>query len=251
MSPEDTRPFLAALSRAAEYFNETLSESKGQIYFEGLKLLPLEAVLRGLAKAMEGARFMPKIVDVVEAIEGTRADRAEQAWTRFTTAAASAVGAYQSVDFEDPALHATIREMGGWAYSRAILDVDEDQLGFVKRDFLRHYDRFLRLGTGDNGHPLLGIQAIENRLTRPSWDHALDHVDEVLQIGPGGSLALPPVPAMAALPPALDPEPEAPLTPEENQARLRELIAGLAKPLPGDKMRRLDTRNGNDVSSAP
>ena len=58
-----------------------------------------------------------------------------EAWAKVVKAAKT-IGAYSSVTFDDPYIHAVIPDMGGWV---ALCQTDVDELPFRERDFVAKY----------------------------------------------------------------------------------------------------------------
>ena len=57
--------------------------------------------------------LFPKPAELLEFVNGDTGDRSLLAWEKVRKAIVS-VGAYQSVRFDDPAIHSCIELMGGW-----------------------------------------------------------------------------------------------------------------------------------------
>jgi len=84
-------------------------------------------------------------------------ERSEVAW-RIVRTCISRVGAYESVDFDDPAINAAIRSLGGWP---ELTMTASEALHWRERDFKRAYRSILLSGSGD-GAPLHGLLAVDN-----------------------------------------------------------------------------------------
>ena len=207
MTKEDRQAFSIALTRTAEVFGEALSVGRMQAYFEALGDLDSESVQAALRLVERTARFFPKPAEIREAIEGAPSDRALAAWTR-VEAAREAIGPYQSVDFGDPILHATVRQLGGWPEVAGWGRLDLKEAGFKRKEFLDTYALFLRRGCGQAAH-LPGLHETSNALGSGGWTRGLDHRGEVLQLDERGQEiqarrplgALRARPALAAGPP--------------------------------------------------
>lgn len=84
-------------------------------------------------------------------------DRAALAWDRVLEAIRN-VGAYRSVNFDDPAINATIRTLGGW---QDLCDAKSDELRqFIRPRFLESYRAHVAAGVNEAAaEPLAGILA--------------------------------------------------------------------------------------------
>lgn len=84
-------------------------------------------------------------------------DRAALAWDRVLEAIRN-VGAYRSVNFDDPAINATIRTLGGW---QTLCDAKADELRqFIRPRFLESYRANAAFGVSEAAaEPLAGILA--------------------------------------------------------------------------------------------
>lgn len=208
MRDTDADQFVCELGKTAECLGEAVSMTRAMLYFEALADLPVEAVVAALAACRRTQRFFPKPSELREAVVGTPGDAAVQAWARLLWAV-EAVGTGESVDFADPALHATIEAMGGWPEMYVLERLDGRDLGFRHAEFTRLYLTFSVRLPDRAPQALLGSHALSNRLTRGGWTHRLGHVDLVHQIGPAGLPAIAKAlsaPATKALP--SDPEAE-------------------------------------------
>lgn len=106
----------------------------------GTEDIPIEAVERGVMRAIRECQFMPSVHELrtmCGAISGNIAtkDRPTLAWCDVRRAI-SRVGGYDSPQFNDPIINATIREMGGWVL---LCESTVDELVWREKDFLRLY----------------------------------------------------------------------------------------------------------------
>lgn len=217
MTPDDARRFSAALAGAAETLGEPMSATRIEGYFVALRDLPIDAVERALAQAMRewraggGRPNFPRPADLRDLVTGTPDDRAALAWSRLL-GAIEIHGSYVSVDFRDPAMHAAIEAMGGWAEmwrlepARLAHEGRDRDLGYKRHEFCQLYLACLHRPPDRIPRYLVGIAEAANRagLGGP-MARGLGHVDEVLTLGPGNEVlartpvALP-VAQMRALP---------------------------------------------------
>jgi hypothetical protein len=70
------------------------------------------------------------------------------------------VGAYESVVFADPAIHAAITDLGGWP---AMCRTPEDELTFVQRRFAGAYTAHRARGVGEYPAVLAGLHEQQQR----------------------------------------------------------------------------------------
>lgn len=157
LSPEC---FAAQMSLLSEYFNKPLSDALASIYYRALKGLTDDQMKSAVSAAVETKQFMPKVVELIELVQGKPEDISLAALERLDHAVRHA-GKYRSVDFEDKAINATIRLMGGWP---RLCETDEDEWRqFRSREFQRIYSSLSKRPVpADTGAPLVGIAEAEN-----------------------------------------------------------------------------------------
>lgn len=202
MTGDDFDRFGRALRAVAEAIGAPITTERTMLYFERLKRFEIDQVENALGRGQDRWKFFPAIPEVIEAIEGSPDDRTLAAWTRVETALRE-VGTYQSVTFDDPILHATVMQMGGWFAAWEWERLDERDYGFKRLEFTRLYRMFLGMGAQTAPRYLLGQAEVTNRETRNQWLRGLpnpaleipEHVDEILRIDAGGR-------SVGALPPA-------------------------------------------------
>lgn len=134
MRTEDFDRFSVALSACSELYGRTISEGAMSLWWSALERFDIEQVERAFRATVEdpdGGQFMPKPADLIRCIVGTQADRSLVAWGKVLDAM-HRVGAYESVVFDDGAIHAAISDMGGWP---AVCRSKTDDLPFVQRRF--------------------------------------------------------------------------------------------------------------------
>jgi len=128
-------------------------------YEMALSDLPIEAVQRAVYRAMRECKFFPSAVELRE-LAGVPSpmQRAQRAWETLVKVAAKH-GDQRSVDFDDVAINATVRNLGGWLRF-CYLDTEERHKWYSK-DFSRVYVELLASGVGDEqAAPLKGYDEI-------------------------------------------------------------------------------------------
>lgn len=126
--------FSLCVGACAELYGRTISEAAMALWWQSLERFDIDQVEQAFRRAVEdpdGGQFMPKPADIVKRISGTAADRSLIAWGKVLDAA-QRVGAYQSVVFDDAAIHSAISDMGGWP---KVCRLPTDDLPFTQKRF--------------------------------------------------------------------------------------------------------------------
>lgn len=117
MHESDRQRFANLVAEALAYYRQDTSSFVLNVWWAACSRFEYEQVEKALEKhAIDAQRgqFAPKVADIVRLLEGTSTDKAAMAWSKVHSAM-SDVGAYTDVVFDDPAIHAVVEDMGGWA----------------------------------------------------------------------------------------------------------------------------------------
>jgi hypothetical protein len=155
MRESDTTQFHLVIRALAATFRTEATDALFYGYWIGLEDLDLRAVQQGAARAMRECRFMPCVAEL-RSFAGvqTPAQRAAIAWAA-VTATLARHDYYDTVNFDDPAVNASIRCMGGW--EELSLRWERDKEEWIRKDFERTYQTYCQRGmTVSEGAPLLG-----------------------------------------------------------------------------------------------
>lgn len=155
MTPNDRSAFAQLLTQVLGFYRQDASDFALTVWWQACKAFELEQVRKALtAHAMDPERgqFAPKPADLVRQLQGTHTDRALLAWSRVWNAMQS-VGAYQSVNFSDPIIHAAIVDIGGW---QALCRINLDELPFVQKRFCDAFRTYSARGKPDAPLRLVG-----------------------------------------------------------------------------------------------
>lgn len=161
MLDSDKTAFAEIMAGLAITFSADANRVLLQSYWAALQDLELADVRRAAGRALRELKFFPKPVELRE-LSGALSldDRAAVAWGAFAKAAAC-VGAYSSVAFDDPLIHATVRNLGGWQALCAKPKEDFDV--WVRKDFERTYAALAAAGvTAEQSAPLAGSHELHN-----------------------------------------------------------------------------------------
>ncbi len=127
--------FLKYMHTCSEMYNTSLSEGVISAYWETMKEYSDQEIMRAFNMAFKTCRFFPKPVDLIECIDGEKSDKSLLAWEKVYKAI-SGVGAYESVQFDDPAIHSCIELMGGWPQ---LCQCKVDEIKWKQKEFENLY----------------------------------------------------------------------------------------------------------------
>lgn len=111
--------------------------------------------------------FAPRPGDIIRVLEGGSGDRALVAWTKVDRAVRT-VGPHQSIVFDDPTIHAVIRDMGGWIQ---LGNCTEKDFEFRGKEFTTRYRGYEGSGgVKDFPSKLMGIAEMDNEHNKKPID---------------------------------------------------------------------------------
>lgn len=163
MRREDFKRFGLALSAVAELHGKSISEGAMTLWWQALERFEIEQVEAALRRCVEdpdGGQFMPKPADLIKRLDGTATDRSLIAWGKVLDAM-QRVGAYASVAFDDPAIHAAIVDIGGWTQT---CRGEVSELPFLQRRFCDAHKAYSARGAFDYPARLVGVHEADNAL---------------------------------------------------------------------------------------
>ena len=108
----------------------TLETQRG--YLQALSALTVDQIETACGIAARTLRWFPKPSELLELIQGNPNQRAERAW-EMVCHAIDRYGAYESVQFTDPAISRAINRIGGW------VSVCYRTEKWVRKEFLESY----------------------------------------------------------------------------------------------------------------
>jgi hypothetical protein len=165
MLESDRAAFVVAIEALAATLRQETSQALFTGYWLGLKDLPLANVQAAVARALRQCKFMPSVSELRELAGEMRPDqRAVVAWDAFYGAVRT-VGWYGSVRFDDPVIHATVRNLGGWCKVIERIEDEDSTDKWVRKDFERVYQALAETGIGaEQAQPLIGHANAQNAL---------------------------------------------------------------------------------------
>jgi len=142
MKHDDKPKFKTLLTDVLSFYKQDVSVFALSVWWQACEGFDFEQVAKAMtAHAMDPDRgqFAPKPADIVRQLAGTRTDKAMLAWGKAFDAA-SRVGAYTDVVFDDPAIHATIEDLGGWP---KFCRTETSELSYLQHRFSESYRAYV------------------------------------------------------------------------------------------------------------
>ena len=162
MHDADKQDFVLLLTDVLAFYRQDVSRFAASVWWEackGFDLSQLRKAFNAHAIDPERGQFAPKPADIVRALQGTRTDQARVAWGK-TFDAMQRVGAYQTVGFDDPIIHACVEDVGGW---QKICRSNMDELSYLEHRFCESYRAYASRGLDQYPAKLLGEFECINR----------------------------------------------------------------------------------------
>ena len=169
-----------------------MSPSAFQMYWTAVSHLPIELIEYGFERCGSECKFFPKPIELLErCCPISPEERAIRAWPAVTQAIKSA-GSYQSVDFDDPLINATIRSLGGWV---SICKMPEAQFNsWVRKSFITAYVQFFMRGVSMQACRALNGKSPDtggSRKIKMVWTGLPEHRSTIKQIEGGERILIP------------------------------------------------------------
>lgn len=158
MRPEEFRPLFEALCATA---NREPTEALGEAYWLGCSDMSAAdwrtAVMRSIREG-DGRMPSPRALRELGG-EMSPENRAIAAWATVRRTV-QLHGSYRSIDFEDPAINAAIRSMGGWVALCARPTEEFDT--WARKEFERQYRSWSEMPGAEMARRLVGVAEAEN-----------------------------------------------------------------------------------------
>jgi len=162
MQPTDKQAFGNAIETLGLVYGKEINKPLLEVYWDCLCDRKTPDVLQAIRcwPKSEGGQFMPKPIDLIRLIEGPVEDRSLMAWNTAQLAVRQ-VGLYQSVQFDDPLIAATIKSIGSWPQ---FCQTPNAALIALEKRFRQTYQQLARDGyKSDDEQCLLGIHEAQNQ----------------------------------------------------------------------------------------
>jgi len=170
MTLDDMERFEEIMGMMNETFGDPakpVSDIKMRFYFKALSDMTIEQLNDAviiLARTKTIHTF-PTPAEIIQAVEGNPQEKAAVAFDKLLGAVRS-VGPYQTVIFDDPAIHVFVQSYGGW---EEICDKTVEEWKFMRNEFIKGYNGYT--GRTDVPLQLTGIHDAVNRAK--GYDHKI------------------------------------------------------------------------------
>lgn len=146
MTENRSQRILAILAGTFSFYGAELTEFQAKAWLRVLEGFEVDQVAKAFDLHMmdpSAGQFKPKPADVIKQLQGTQGDRAAVAWSKVLRAI-QGVGSWQTVVFDEGAIHAAIEDMGGWP---TLCAGTTAELPFIEKRFCTAYKAHLQRGT--------------------------------------------------------------------------------------------------------
>lgn len=161
--PTDAERFAIVMNALGAAFTRPITPAVLTAYEIGLEGLTIDEIEAAAKRALQTCRFMPTPAELRELAGGLKPeDQAVLAWETAVRAVEN-YGWYHSVQFEDAAITATIRSLGGWQRFCERCGGEEEK--WLRQEFLRTYAAYCKVGVSPEAAlPLAGEFERQNTL---------------------------------------------------------------------------------------
>jgi hypothetical protein len=164
MTDADRQEFALRITALGAARRAELTEAVFEALWLGLEDLSLEELSRAVESAIrQGGRWLPSAEELRQLAGQQPLDaKAIRAWN-IMRQAIQRHGPYRTVDFDEPAINATVRTLGGWV---RLCSTDTEEMDrYIRREFERIYRELSRTGvTDEEAAPVPGIFASHERV---------------------------------------------------------------------------------------
>jgi hypothetical protein len=168
MDDNNLKAFEHIMASLNELFGDPakkVSHLKMDLYYNALKDLSIEQLNNAVNVLCQTKmiKTWPLPAEIRQAVEGSLQDKAAVAFDKLLGAVRS-VGPYQTVIFDDPAIHTYVQSYGGW---EEICDKTTEEWKYMRNEFIKGYNGYT--SRTDVPLQLTGIHDAMNRAK--GYDH--------------------------------------------------------------------------------
>lgn len=191
MRKDQQDEFVTLITDVLKFYRQDTTPFTLEVWWQACQRFDLEQVSKALTgHAMDAERgvFAPKPADIVRKLEGTSTDRAMLAWGKAFDAM-QRVGAYSDVVFDDPAIHAAIEDLGGWA---KVCRSETKDIGYLQHKFCEAHRAYTEHGQFEYPKLLTGDRSPDEmyakRGLKPPKPAVIGDMDTARLVYKGGSV---------------------------------------------------------------
>ena len=153
--------FKGYMATLGEIHDKTISPLLMELYWKTLEPFGDEECEHALKAMVTTQRFFPKPVDLLETLQGKKENQATEAWLKVLNAV-KRIGVYQSVSFDDRAIHSVIDAMGGW---EQLCMMKTEDVKWKEKEFEKLYSVISSRPSDNHPQYLPGTVEMSNALT--------------------------------------------------------------------------------------
>lgn len=158
MQTSDKPQFKALIEGVMSYYRQDTSTFILDLWWNACKSFEFEQVKKAMTSHAidpDVGQFPPKVADIIRQLSGTKTERAALAWGKVYEAM-QRVGQYQDIVFDDPAIQATIMDLGGWV---KICQTKEEEISYLQHRFCETHRAYTSRGQFDFPRVLIGLRS--------------------------------------------------------------------------------------------
>ena len=159
MKNKNKKEFLKFMAVLSVTFDKEITEMLSEIYWNVLKEMDIKSFIYACSMAVKTLKFFPKPIELLEIINGSPQDKSLMALLKVEKAISNH-GYYYSVEFDDPLIHLTVENMGGWMQ---ICCITIDDWKYRKQEFINIYNSLSKRPVSENIPKLTGFFEQDNR----------------------------------------------------------------------------------------
>lgn len=175
MNSNDHEKFGKLIAGVFGVYGRECSDEVIEVYYRCLEDYSIDDLSRCFSahiKNPDNGVFIPKPADIIRMMKGNSKSKSIIAWDK----AFNAINSSYDVVFDDPIIHAVIRDMGGWVkFCSSVTDFNKDK---IETAFRERYKNYIEYGLSDFPKILKG----NGNFYRPEPPRFIGNHDKALQI---------------------------------------------------------------------
>lgn len=145
MNENDYESFGKLIYGVFGVYTQNANDEIIEIYYRSLREFSIKEISNAFTKHLKNPNsgtFLPKPADIIKIIEGDSKNKSMIAWDKVNNAMNHVTTSYDVV-FDDPIIHAAIRDMGGWLrFRNSINEFSREKIEIGFRDRYKNYIEF-------------------------------------------------------------------------------------------------------------